>query len=462
MHKRPQLAAAFAAGILLWTVATPRAAEHAMLFQVFLNDGTKIVSSGEYARVGDRIIFSMPIGALTAEPQLHVVNLPATAVDWESTARYADSIRFSHYAVTRAEGDYAALTARVADVLNAIALNTEPRVRLNLATELRRELVAWPRAHYGYRSRDVQQMLGFLDEAISEMRAAVGDTAFSVDLIAAVEPPPVVPRLADPTPEESIAQAFAVARLTDVTAERISLLKAIVQALDNPTNVIPAATVKVLRKKALVTIEHEASLDREYLRLSAEMLRRATAAAARADVKGVEEVVAAVRRQDRELGARRPDEVQALITGLQAQLEAARRLRLLRDQWAERIRAYRVYQAAVAPVVETLERAEASLDDIKRLAGPEATVLGGLLNRFDSGEKLLTNVAVPDELKPAHALLLSALALAENAVQTRRAAVVTGSIPSAWDASSAAAGAMMLFARSRADTEAVIKLPQLR
>ena len=67
--------------------AAPAFAETATLFRVFLNDGTAIVSYGEYARVGDRLVFSMPIGAVGADagsPPLHVVNLPVSAIAIEN------------------------------------------------------------------------------------------------------------------------------------------------------------------------------------------------------------------------------------------------------------------------------------------------------------------------------------------------------------------------------------------
>ena len=69
--------------------AAPAFAESVTLFRVFLNDGTAVVSYGEYARVGDRLVFSMPIGAVdagaAADPNLHVVNLPVSAVNWIAT-----------------------------------------------------------------------------------------------------------------------------------------------------------------------------------------------------------------------------------------------------------------------------------------------------------------------------------------------------------------------------------------
>jgi hypothetical protein len=438
------------------------ATDNPTLFQVFLTDGTRVVSYGEYARVGDRIIFSMPIGALTSEPQLHVVNLPAAAVDWESTARYADSVRFSHYVATKAESDYTALTAQVAAQLNQIVLSDEPDRRLELALNARRTLAAWPRQHYGYRARDVEQMLGFLDEAISEMRAAAGGTAFNVELIAVVEPPPAIPPIANPTPAESISQALAVAKLSDVPAERVSLLKAVAAAIENPANALPAASARSMKKLALWYVNQEAWVDREYSRLSTATLRRASRAAARADVREVEALLDGIRKRDQQLGGKRPDAVNALVATVQTQLDAARRLRLVRDQWTERVGAFRAYEGAVGPIVSALTRAQRGLDDIKRLAGPEASALASLTIGLDGSAKILPGIPVPDELKPAHALLESALALSANAVRARRLAVSTGNLDSAWEASSAAAAAMMLFSRSRADMQAVVRFPQAR
>ncbi len=69
-----------------------------MLLRVFLADGSVIVSYGEYARVGERVVFSMPLGGEPETPGLQLVNLPASVVDWDRTARYADSARAAHYA----------------------------------------------------------------------------------------------------------------------------------------------------------------------------------------------------------------------------------------------------------------------------------------------------------------------------------------------------------------------------
>lgn len=442
------------------------AADAVTLFRVFLNDGTAVVSYGEYARVGDRVVFSMPIGAagsaLVALPNLHVVNIPATAVDWAATSKYADSARFAHYIATSAEADYAALTGEVASVLNSMMFAKDPQERLDLAMAARRRLASWPSDHYGYRSDDVRQVLGLLDEAISELRAAAGETAFSLDLVAAAEPPKPMPALLDPSPAESIAQALAVAKVTDVAADRVSLLRAVVAAIDDPRNAAPGAWAAPTRRWAVWMIGEEAYTDKLYAELSSTLLRRATDAAASANVRGIEKVIESAQRRDAEMGRHRPDVVNALLAEVRVQLDAARRLRLVRDQWQERVGSFRAYQKAVAPVVATLDVAQHNLDDIKRLAGSEAGALLSLGDRLGWSSKVMSVLSVPDELKPAHALLVSALNLAENAVKTRRRAVLSGELQSAWDASSAAAGSMMLLAKAREDMEATVKLPQLR
>src|SRR5579864_8342928 len=123
-----------AAGIVLAALclvaARPvNAAEDATLLRVFLTDGASLVSYGEPARVGDRVIFSMPTAA-TPNPPLHLVNLPADRVDWDRTNRYAAAARESHYVATQAETDYATVSNDVALTLNEVAATADPAKRL--------------------------------------------------------------------------------------------------------------------------------------------------------------------------------------------------------------------------------------------------------------------------------------------------------------------------------------------
>ena len=455
---------------LAWLAgAAPAFAESITLFRVFLNDGTAIVSYGEYARVGDRLVFSMPIGAVdeTAddEPSLHVVNLPVSAVNLTATEKYAESARYTHYIANTAESDYAALTGSVAATLNAIVLATDAKARLTMAVDARRRLASWPKDHYGYRTEDVGEMLALLDEAISGLRAAAGETSFAIDLIAA--PPPrdrrdETPMLRPPTVAEAISHAIAAAKATDIAVDRVSILRGVIAALDDPGNALPASWAGATRRWALHTIAEEARIEKAYGAFTSNALKRASAAAGRADVRGVERVLATVVRRDAELGKKRPDEINALIAQVRSQLDAARRLRLARDRWQERASSFRAYKKNIAPVLATLVRAQRSLDDIKRLAGSEAETLVDLADRLGRHANALNVVAVPDELKPAHALLVSAINLADTAVKTRRQAAVTGELQLAWDASSAAAGSMMLLTKAQEDMDAAVRLPEIR
>src|SRR5262249_24944995 len=111
--KSCRLAGALAAACLLMAGRPAAAGEDSALLRVFLKAGTALVSYGEFARVGDRVVFSMPLDA-TAEPALYLVNISADLVDWDRTNRYAESARATRYLATRAETDYIALSNDIA------------------------------------------------------------------------------------------------------------------------------------------------------------------------------------------------------------------------------------------------------------------------------------------------------------------------------------------------------------
>jgi hypothetical protein len=76
--------------------------------------------------------------------------------------------------------------------------------------------------------------------------------------------------------------------------------------------------------------------------------------------------------------------------------------------------------------------------------------------------KRAVSIAPPEEFRGAHALLISAVQMAGNAARIRYEATLAGDIARAWDASSAAAGALMLGARAREDMQTLLRPPQLR
>src|SRR6266849_3190010 len=163
MHRRMVAAASVAVALLIPIGA--QAADEVTLLRVFLTDGSSLVSYGEPALAGDRVVFSMPTAA-TPNPPLHLVNLPLARVDWERTSRYAANARATHYVQTQADSDYAQLSNDVAATLSDVARATVPAERLAIVERARRTLADWPENHYNYRKTEVQQMLSMLDEAI--------------------------------------------------------------------------------------------------------------------------------------------------------------------------------------------------------------------------------------------------------------------------------------------------------
>jgi hypothetical protein len=75
---------------------------------------------------------------------------------------------------------------------------------------------------------------------------------------------------------------------------------------------------------------------------------------------------------------------------------------------------------------------------------------------------LASAIVPPEELAAAHALFISAVQLAGNAAKIRREATLAGDMSRAWDASSAAAGALMLGTKARTDIQSLLHPPQIR
>ena len=180
MHNR-KLAGAFVVLCLLTIARGSSAADDATIFRVFLKDGGSLTSYGEFARVGDRVVFSMPTSA-SANPSLQLVNIGADRIDWDRTNRYASSARATHYLATQADNDYAALSNEIAQTLNDVALTADPAKRLEIVERARKALAEWPPNHFNYRSAEVRQMLGMLDDAIADLRASTGGDRFALNL----------------------------------------------------------------------------------------------------------------------------------------------------------------------------------------------------------------------------------------------------------------------------------------
>jgi len=459
--RRPSLTAAFVALALLRPLAAA-AADDVTLLRVFLTDGTSLVSYGEPALAGSRVIFSMPTAA-TPNPPLHLVNLPLERVDWERTSRYAASARATHYVETQADIDYAALSNEVAATLSDVARTPDPAKRLEIVARARKTLAGWPETHYNYRRAEVLQMLSLLDEAIADLQAATGRGQFTLSLSAFADPPAIVePLLPPPTPKEAIEQVLAAARVTDSAAERVSLLSSAVTAIDRDRTTLPPEWAGATRAETEAAVKAEVRLDRAYQMLTTRTMAVANRRARLADVRGLERLVRTIPQHDAALGARRPDAVNALVTAVEAKLDAARQLRLARDRFAMRAAVLARYRVAVGTPLALFAQLKPALEAVKALSGSTPVTLAAMDRTVGRILKLANAIVPPEEAVTAHALLVSAVQLAGNAAQIRREATMAGDMARAWDASSAAAGALMLGARARADIQALLRPPQFR
>ena len=437
------------------------AAATATLFRIFLTDGTDVVSYGEYARVGDDVIFSMAVGRAGDEPRLQLVTLPASKVDWPRTDRYSDSARADHYAATRGDADFTQLSNEVARVLNDVAVSTDRTRALALAQQAHDVLAKWPEEHYHYREAEVRDILSIIDTAISGLRGEPV-SRFDLALIATANDVPAEPLQGMPSPQAQITQMVHVAELLPRSSDRVALLQTALSLLETNAASLAPANATTIRTTITGRIQHEADVDARYARLVQRLSAEGTRAAQAARTADVERVLARVPIEDRKLGGERPETVQALRAELAAQLDNARRLRLLRDQWTVRRAAYQDYQRRVGGQILQLVKAEPQLEAIRKLDGPPPERVLRLKNRLAGGADRLQRVPAPPGMESARDLLVAAWRFAESAAATRYDAVSTGNVNTAWTASSAAAGALMMLGRAQDELRTALEIPSLK
>ena len=443
--------------------ADPPPADAVALFRVFLTDGRSLVSYGEFARVDNRVVFSMPTSVSQAVPGLQLIDIPSDRVDWPKTLGYAESLRAARYIATRAESDYAVLSADVARLLTDVGLTSDTSERLRIIEGARRTLAQWPASHYNYRRDEIQQMLGVLDETIASLRASSGVNTFDVSLVAVDGPTPTgEPLLPAPDLRDTIEATLVAADVTTTPAERLSLLTMALGTLDAERQNLPSDWVAHTRIDTLAEIAREQEIDRKYQSFSARLLSLATARASAADVRGVQRVLTQIQATDAMLGSARPDAVASLVAEVEAQLDAARRLRLERDRWALRATEFRAYRTTLVLPLARLQRLKVPLEDIKALAGSSPDAIGLVLRNAALIQKALATIEPPSELRDAHSLLTSAVQLADSAARIRREAMLAGNLSRAWDAASAAAGALMLADRARTEMQTAMRVPQFQ
>jgi hypothetical protein len=365
---------------------------------------------------------------------------------------------------TQGESHYAMLTAEIAQAINDVQATEDPRQRLVIVERAKRTLADWPASHYNYKQEEIGHMIDMLDEAIAELRAQAGIQRFDLNFVASVsEPqPPREPLLPRPSLRDVIEQVLTAARLSDSSVERVSLMSTALSIIERDSDIFAGDWRTEVRRATRASITMEIETDRAYQTLTTRVLGLAGQRAKAADVLGVERLASEVRLRDDALGNKRPDAVASLLAAVEAELDAARRLRLELDRWAIREPELRKYRAAVLTPLQRLDNLKPALESIKALAGSGPWALGNIEQTSRAVLKVISSLEPPEELKSAHALLLSALQMAENAAQIRREAALTGSMTRAWDASAAAAGSLMLSARVRTEIRDALRPPQFQ
>jgi hypothetical protein len=427
--------------------------QEASLFRIFLVSGESLVSYGEYARVADTLVFTVPLGDTSATPALHMVSIPASSVDWRRTEDYANAVRAKRYAETRGEEDFALLASRVTQALNDINLNTDPKRRIAMAEEARRNLAAWPAANYGYRAADVAQLVAMLDDVVAEMRTKAGDGSFALSLVATTVAPPIVAEvIAPPSAEATLELAFRAALATEQPSERVNLLRAIASF---PAPAEPASATS-FRSRVNAALQAELNIEKAYGDLARASLKEADQRAKNGDPRALRQVIARALAADDRLGQRRPGQMSALLATLDLRLEQAQRVRVAQDAWMRRVDVFKDYRQATRSSRDRMTQLTPQLRLIRDRKGTTIRPL----ERVEMGATIaiheLRMTEVPPELASAHNLMITAFQLARQAASARRYAISSKNTTLAWDASSAAAGALLMAERAVEELERLI------
>lgn len=426
------------------------------IFRVFLTSGQALPSYGEAAIASDRVVFTLLIGAPEGKPAFQLFSLPIDRVDLTRTRRYADAMRARHYAATRGETDYAAMTQEVQRTLAQLTAIEDPKKRLELAEDARRRLVTWAGGTYGYRAKEVRELTGLFDDVIAELRAAAGERQFAVELRAGPDDAPQETLMAAPTLSESVALAVEAARVADREADRAAILRA-AETVAAVSGVSDEAAASLKRE-----VDAEKAVAASYARLFSEVRGQADQARRRADVSGVEAAITALTAGDRDLGSRRRHNVDALLAELAEVLAATRAHREALDRYARVRNSLLQYERTVRPITSGLDGLTPILNALRDVKYTAYERLVRTTARIAAFRTSLEAVSPPTDLADVHATIDSALKMASHAVARRRLAMAVMSETIDREASSAAAGALMLYGLAREQLVSRLYPPKIK
>jgi len=428
-----------------------QAADTAAGFRIFLKDGKNVSCVGEYALVGDRIVFTMAIGGIGAPAQTPFMSLPVSVVDLPRTAAYVASVRRAYYAATRGEADFQAISTDVSLTLELIKTTEDRKQRLDMAIDARRRLLTWSHDNYGYRAVEVRDLAAQFDSVIASLRTQAGESAASLDLVSSdagdVRVEPLLPPMGL---RESIEAALSLAPASDHAADRETLLRSVLAVLDDSAlKADPALRLDVMHR-----LDDELEADREYAEVSTDLLHRADAALEKGDVQAADSLAESLTARERTPGALRASDLRMLADDLAAKIEATRAYRLALDHYALMRPKLLQYERDVRGVMAGLDGLKPILDSIREMSGaPGYHYLDLADARLARLQAELPRIAVPDDLivRQVQSTLASALAMAREACARHRRVLVADNVEVAREGSAAATAAQMLVAQARVD-----------
>jgi hypothetical protein len=441
--------------LTVFAAAPPQAS--VSMFRVYLKDGTALACWGEYSRVGDRLVLTVPIGQ-GARTAYEFVSLPLTRVDLARTERYAEAVRAAQFASGRGASEYTALREHLSAQLASLSALPDPKARLAAAEAARQQLLDWADGSHGYRAKEVQQLLQLLDSAIIDLRVAAGESRFSINLSTGNAPPPPPKLRAAPTTRETIQLAVKAAAVADAPETRLALLKRARTTAARLNAKDPGFVA--LRELIDKRIAIEARIDASYRQLGRDIRRLAVAAVDRGDVLALDALRQRVLKVDRALGRQRPNDVAALLAGLDADWEPAVEQRLVLDKWEADRTELVEYQTAVASLVKTLDGLAGTLTAIRQMSGPPLTSLVRAERQTAAVVALYADIVAPDAAGVAHAALGRAIEQADLAVRTRHRAVELRQIAAARDAAAAATEARSRLVEAKDALQAAARPPK--
>lgn len=427
------------------------------MFRVFLKDGTPLVCWGEYARVGDRLVLTVPVGTGT-RTTYEFVSIPVDKVDLVKTERYAEAVRAAQFAATRGKTEYAQISDKLAEQLSSIANIPDPKQRLAIAESARQQLIDWAEGSHGYRAKEVSQLLQMFDSAIIDLRVAAGEARFAINLSGGVMPSAPMQLRAAPTTRETIDLALKAAAVADSDDVRRALLKRARAA----AAALPKTDVRNVQLTAAVERKLAAALRVEiaYRRLDHDVRGLSGAAVDRGDVLAVDALRERVLRTDRLLGNQRPEDVRGLIEFLDRQKDAAAEQRLVLDHWESLRGELRDYQRSTAALIRALDELAPTLKAIAQMTGPPLTSLVTAERQTASVAAQFRELFAPEGASAAHSLLGLAFEQADYAVRARHRAVDSRQLDAAKDAAAAAADARARLVQAKDALAKAMKPPK--